>query len=147
MRFKLIILTAAVILVILGAGLGVAAQGRVVSCTFRGFNAVIRKGPTQGLRLSGTLRLTSSYDGSLTGSLLSTDGQVYVKVSGHANGRAINLAFDFGYSGRTQTYLLGVGTMWEPFNTCSGAMGGLFTGPQDGDIGDWGVHTGPPVGG
>ncbi len=140
MRFKRIISIAVIVILALGVAQDTAtAQGAVVTCTFRGFSAVIRKGPTQGLRLSGTLRLTSSYDGSLTGSLLSTDRQVYVGVSGHAHGRAINLAFDFGYSGRTQTYLLGVGTMWEPFNKCSGAMGGLFTGPQDGDIGDWHV--------
>jgi hypothetical protein len=144
MRLKLSILLAAILVAGLGLTLREAtAQGRGVSCTFRGFNAVILRGPTKGLRLSGTLRLASSYDGTLTGGLRSDDGQVYVEVGGHVKGRAINLAFDFGYSGRTQTYLMAVGTLWEPFNNCSGAMGGLFTGPQAGDIGDWSVKGTP----
>ena len=110
-----------------------------MTCRIRGFEAVIRRGPTQGLRLYGTLRLTASANGTLTGGLRSEDGLVYVEVGGRVKGRAINLAFDFGYSGRTQAYLFAVGTLWEPFSACSGAMGGLFTGPQAGDIGDWWV--------
>lgn len=143
MRYSFVFLIGLLLLIGVGAALqgaqGADAQGRQVACTFRHFEADIRQGPTKGLRLYGTLRLTASAAGVLSGGLRSEDGQVYVEVSGRVKGRAINLAFDFGYSGRTQAYLFAVGTLWEPFSACSGMMGGLFTGPQQGDIGDWWV--------
>ena len=109
------------------------------SCKIRGFQALVRHGPTQGMLLTGTLSLTADYNGTLTGSLLSDDRQVYIKASGTVNGYALNLALDLGYSGRTQTYILGTGTLSKPFPDCSGLTGGLLVGPQKGDSGDWSV--------
>jgi len=109
------------------------------SCTIHGFEADVRSGPTAGMQLSGTLTLVANGNGALTGSLLSDDRQVYVTLKGEVNGYALNLAFDLGYSGRTQTYIFGTGTLQHPFPDCSGATGGLLVGPQTGDNGVWNV--------
>lgn len=111
------------------------------SCRIRGFQAVVRHGPTTGMLLAGTLSLTADYNGALTGALRSEDGQIYIKASGTVNGYSLNLAFDLGYSGRTQTYILGTGTLSKPFPDCTGLTGGLLVGPQKGDSGDWSVVT------
>jgi hypothetical protein len=129
--------------IISGLGLVLFVSQRNVatadSCKIRGFQALVRHGPTQGMLLTGTLSLTADYNGTLTGSLLSDDHQVYIKASGTVNGYALNLALDLGYSGRTQTYILGTGTLSKPFPDCSGLTGGLLVGPQKGDSGDWSV--------
>jgi len=109
------------------------------TCRIHGFQAVVRHGPTQGMLLSGTLTLTADTFGTVTGSLLSDDHQVYIKVSGTVNGYALNLALDLGYSGRTQTYIFGTGTLSHAFPDCSGLSGGLLVGPQKGDSGIWSV--------
>jgi hypothetical protein len=112
------------------------------SCRIHGFRALVNHGPTQGMLLTGTLTLNADYLGAITGSLLSDDRQVYIKVSGTVNGHALNLAMDLGYSGRTQTYIFGTGTLSHPFPDCSGLSGGLLQGPQQGDSGIWSVETG-----
>ena len=109
------------------------------SCRIRGFSALVNQGPTQGMLLTGTLSLEEGAYGALTGGLKSDDGQVYIKVTGTVNGYALNLAFDLGYSGRTQTYIFGTGTLSKPFPDCTGATGGLLVGPQKGDNGVWSV--------
>jgi len=110
------------------------------SCKIRNFQAQVRHGPTQGMLLTGTLTLSADYLGVITGSLSSKD--IYIKVSGTVNGYALNLAFDLGYSGRTQTYIFGTGTLSHAFPDCSGLSGGLLQGPQKGDSGDWSVSDG-----
>jgi hypothetical protein len=60
------------------------------------------------------------------------DGQV-IPLTGQANGRAVNLIFRL----EGEQYLFGTGTSTEPLYTCSGVLGGGFTGPQLGDSGDW----------
>ena len=109
------------------------------TCKIRGFQALVRHGPTQGMLLNGTLTLSADSYGAITGSLLSEDRQVYIKVSGTVNGYALNLALDLGYSGRTQTYIFGSGTLSHAFPDCSGLSGGLLQGPQKGDSGIWSV--------
>ncbi|MEO8393538.1 MAG: hypothetical protein ABI700_11160, partial [Chloroflexota bacterium] len=96
----------------LGVGLFVSQRSTATadSCKIRHFQAIVRHGPTQGMLLAGTLSLTADYNGALTGALRSDDGQVYIKASGTVNGYALNIALDLGYSGRTQTYILGTGT-------------------------------------
>jgi len=46
---------------------------------------------------------------------------------------AINLIIELGDEG----FLYGVGTLQHAINTCQGAAGGILTGPQSGDSGDW----------
>jgi hypothetical protein len=144
-RIKLFLLLA--ILVVLGSVLlvsqrNVATANSSGSCKIHDFQVEVRHGPTQGMLLSGTLSLSADYNGVITGSLLSGDHQVFIKVSGTVNGYALNLAFDLGYSGRTQTYIFGSGTLSHAFPDCSGLSGGLLQGPQKGDSGEWSVGNG-----
>ncbi len=92
--------------------------------------------------MAGKLRLRADYNGEVVGTVVSPDGAVLVNLAGTVNGRALNLTFDLGYSGRTRTRMFAVGTLTTPFPDCTGAMGGSLIGPQDGDIGDWSANGG-----
>jgi hypothetical protein len=106
------------------------------------FTATVRQGPSTNTTLSGTLSLDLSSDGSVTGQLTEKDG-THVAVAGQVIGRAISIAlqlkpFDLA-KGDKGSYIFGTGTAFDPINgnDCGGAMGGTFSGPQDGDEGDW----------
>lgn len=92
--------------------------------------------------LSGNISLRLDGDGSLRGTLLSTDRQVEVNLVGHTREQGIFLEFDMGYSGRTEASLFGLGVLRQPFTDCSSTMGGMFIGPQAGDRGVWFVPGG-----
>ena len=143
MRLKKIVLSL-MTLSILGLALALIVFNKQpvegASCRIRGFQLLVNQGPTQGMLLAGTLSLTSDYNGALTGGLGPADGSFYIKATGTVNGYALNLAFDLGYSGRTQTYILGTGTLSKPFPDCNGMTGGLLVGPQKGDSGIWSVQ-------
>jgi hypothetical protein len=111
-----------------------SAQG--TPCTMN-FEATVRQGPDAGTAYTGTLKLTSGANGSLSGVLTQQNGG-QVQVAGQANGRAINLIVDLG-GGK---HLFGVGTLENDFSQCKGAVGGPLVGPQSGDTGDWGYGLG-----
>jgi len=103
------------------------------------FEANVRHGPSAGLALQGVLTLQVEPDGRIdTGVLALADGST-IPVVGQTNGRAINLFFDLGDG----TFIAGVGTAQYAVRECRGPMGGPFTGPLDGDAGDWFVDQNP----
>ena len=127
-----------VIAIILAFGLGLALRGTLVqadaACTISGFEARVREGLSNGKTFDGSLALREDSDGGLSGTYTSADDSITAaEVVGQANGHAINLAIELG----DKQYLFVTGTMWNTFAQCSGVMGGAFTGPQVGDIGDW----------
>ena len=128
-----------IIALMLAFGLGLSLRGTTVradvACTISGFEARVREGLSEGRSFEGTLALQEDADGGLSGTFTSKDDTVAVVV-GQANGHAINLAIDVG----NKQYLFATGTMWNTFAGCSGVMGGPFTGPQVGDIGDWNAN-------
>jgi hypothetical protein len=97
------------------------------------FEATVRLGPSAGLALQGVLTLQIEPDGRIdTGTFALADGST-IQVIGQANGRAINLFFDL----EDGAFIAGVGTAQYDIRECRGAMGGPFTGPLPGDLGDW----------
>ncbi len=142
MRKKGLLLIAIVVGVRLGLLYAVSAAPASATCTVTRFEATVRDGKSTGTTYSGRLTLDADVDGGLTGVLAPSDGSASIRVVGQADGRSINLAFDLGTdnTGGNQQYLFAVGTLWNPFGQCSGAMGGPFVGPLDGDSGEWSVR-------
>jgi|SRR5579859_1826477 len=106
------------------------------------FSATVRQGPSVNTTQAGTLSFGLAADGSLSGKLTEKDGSQIV-MAGQVNGRAINVAFQLKpfdlAKGDKGSYIFGTGTAFDPINgdDCGGEMGGTFSGPQDGDDGDW----------
>lgn len=105
------------------------------------FDATIREGPNMGVIMAGDLTISIDGDGALTGMLAMQDGKS-VNVAGQVVGRAINLAIEAqpASDGTQGMYIFGTGTAWQPISpdmNCGGTLGGTFSGPQPGDIGDW----------
>lgn len=92
----------------------------------------IQQGPDAGLNLSGDLRATLDAAGRLQGTLMRESGSP-ITVTGQIDGQAIHLAFDLG----NNAAVLGVGTLQHDISNAQGTAGGLLTGPQPGNSGDW----------
>lgn len=94
-------------------------------------------GATIGGAVPGELRgqLSFGFDegGAISdGRLRLADGKE-LPVVGQALGRALHLRVQLG----ARQPLILVGTAEQDLNTCQGAVDGLLTGPQPGDLGDW----------
>jgi hypothetical protein len=132
----------------------IAQAADAMSCTLPYFVASVREGPDKDWYITGDLKLTIAADGSVTGRVTSVDekdkGKVLAAVMGQITGRAVDLVFDIGrpadptQGDQEVYYLFGSGMMVKPPTECSGPMGGLFTGPRPGDIGDWDICGSPP---
>jgi len=103
--------------------------------------ANVRLGASAGATLGGTVpgelraQLAFGFDdaGAITsGSLRLANGQ-QVPVVGQVIGRALHLRMA---AGTDQTIVL-VGTAEQDLGSCQGAVDGMLTGPQPGDLGDW----------
>ena len=113
--------------------------------------ANVRVGPSSSSSLGGTtlaeLRGTLAFgldrDGGLTAATFRFDDGTAVPAVGQATGRALNVRFTVGHG---QSVVL-VGTAQNDLAECTGPAGGLFTGPQVGDLGDWHAVAGPLSGG
>ena len=105
--------------------------GKAVACSVE-FAATVNSGPSAGTELAGTLRMDIEPSGTLAGDLTAEDGSV-TAVVGSAADYSINLAFTLADG----SIIYGVGTSDQPVTECSGTFGGPFTGPQEGDAGDW----------
>ena len=133
-------LTAGGLLGALGLGRTATAQGS--TCTLD-FVTTIRSGPTSGQLLTsdagqpgearGELSFSLSSTGALEdGSLVLTDG-TSLPVVGQATGNSLNLRIDAGEG----LVLVAIGVGEQEIAACQGAIDGLMTGPQAGDLGDW----------
>jgi hypothetical protein len=103
--------------------------------------ATIRSGPSASLtlpgakpgELAGTLTVTLGPDGAIDqGGFTLSDG-VTLPVVGQATGRELALRARVGLG---QTLVL-IGVADQAVTQCAGAIDGLLTGPQPGDLGDW----------
>ncbi len=92
----------------------------------------IQQGPSAGLNLSGEMRTAIDSAGRLHGALAPESGSA-ITVTGQIDGQAIHLSFDLG----NDAAVLGVGTLQHSIDNPQGTAGGLLTGPQPGDSGDW----------
>jgi hypothetical protein len=133
---------AATLLAALGWGQSSAlTQGTRKGCMVT-FEATVRQGPSTGLALRGLLAGRLMPSGRIEeGAVVLPDG-TRLHLVGQVNGLAINLLIRLGV-GRN---LYGVGTLENELHLCTGTMGGVFSGPQAGDIGDWGATQSAQLG-
>jgi hypothetical protein len=99
------------------------------------------------------LALTVETDGTVTGTVVDPKNPSPIKASliGQLTGRSVSLAFNLGKpadpsQGTEEFYLYGTGVMVHAPQECRPPMGGLFSGPGAGDIGDWDICTGTGTG-
>jgi len=121
------------------------------TCTLS-LDAHVRLGPSAGQVLRGTapgelrgqLSFALDAQGAITQGQLSLGDGTVIPVVGQASGRALNLRLAFG----SQQAIVAIGTAEQDLTTCQGAVDGLLTGPQAGDLGDWhatATAAGPPA--
>jgi hypothetical protein len=115
------------------AGAHPAAQAAALSCSLR-FTATPRIGPDRGDAQSGVLTIHEGAGGAVSGTLAQTHGKTS-KWHGQLNGQAISMIILVPHKG----ILFGTGTLAEPLSKghCGMTAGGTFSGPREGDIGDW----------
>jgi hypothetical protein len=121
------------------APIAVTAQEEPCTISFVG---TIRLGPSAGQmlfgsatpgELQGDLAFTPDQDGAIEHGQLQLQDGTMVPVVGQRHGRTINVRLDLG----NQQVLVAVGTAEQDLAICQGAVDGLLTGPQHGDLGDW----------
>lgn len=110
-------------------------------CSFD-FEATVRQGPSKGVALVGKMDFDVAADGALTGKMTSKDGKT-INVAGQVVGRAINLVMELEATKDKSygKYVFGTGTALRPImgdDDCGGPLGGTFSGPEPGSMGDWG---------
>lgn len=117
----------------------VAAQGPPCTLTITG---TVRVGPssTQPITnggqpgvMQGQLTFTADQQGAISQGQFALSGGPTVPVVGQITGRAINLRMQVN----DQLVIVAVGTAAQELTMCQGAVDGLLTGPQQGDLGDW----------
>jgi hypothetical protein len=138
-RSRWLVLVAAIMLLLGGAGLAGAAgnscQGVFAGQTLRGqFEATVRSGPDAGFSVSGRISMQVDESWSFRGTLTRPDGS-QVPFSGQLSGREIRYHFDLG-GGAT---IFGTGVLPDP---CTDPVTGLLIGPNPPDRGDWGIVWG-----
>jgi hypothetical protein len=132
------------------AGLGIAfgrasapisVTAQEPPCTIS-FVGTVRLGPSAGQMLNGgttpgelrgDLTFTPDDTGAIAQGQIQLPDGTMVPVVGQRNGRAINLRLALP----NQQTLVAVGTAEQDLAMCQGAVDGLLTGPQLGDLGDW----------
>jgi hypothetical protein len=102
------------------------------TCTLS-VHAETAAGPSAPVSYDGVLQFTLGADGYFTQATFTPSTAAPLPATGRATGRAIDFQIDLG-SGQMLTFS-GAGD--QPLTACQGAAGGLFTGPQPGDLGVW----------
>lgn len=115
------------------AGAHSGAQAAASSCSIP-FSATARVGPDRGVTQSGMLTIHEGAGGAVSGTLAQAHGKT-TKWRGQLNGQAISMIIVVPKKGA----LFGTGMLAEPLSKghCGLTAGGTFSGPREGDIGDW----------
>lgn len=106
------------------------------------FEATVHQGPdAEKLGVRGTISLERTGDkGQVDGRVLLEDGSA-IPVHGQIFGRAANLMLDLG----NDVHVTGTGTILRKKNPHENCVflggGGTFSGPQEADMGTWGVSN------
>ncbi|MCA9859299.1 MAG: hypothetical protein KC438_06225, partial [Thermomicrobiales bacterium] len=108
------------------------AQGGDVTCQMS-IQALTSAGPSFDILYSGVLEITIAEDGGIDSGSFTPVGGVSVPVVGEVDGRALDLRVMFP----TGQHLVLSGTGENDIETCSGALSGVFGGPELGDTGSW----------
>jgi hypothetical protein len=108
------------------------AQNGGVTCQMS-IQALTSAGPSFGTAYAGVLEITLADDGAIDSGSLSFTGGPTVDVVGKVIGRALSMRATFPNG--NALVLTGVGE--NDIETCSGALSGVFGGPELGDTGSW----------
>jgi hypothetical protein len=95
--------------------------------------ALTSAGPSSGTAYAGTLEITLADDGAIDSGSFSFTGGPTIEVVGEAVGRALSLRATFPNGNA----LVLTGTGENEIQSCSGALSGVFGGPELGDTGSW----------
>lgn len=122
--------------------LGLAACGKEPEAQYctNLFEAIVREGPNAGLAVTGLLILpVPDAQGAFSGQLYpaGADGayeDAPLTVSGEATDTTLSLTLTTA-SGQV---LQGTGPIDAPMDSCPEPIEGTLTGPEAGDVGDWG---------
>jgi hypothetical protein len=118
-----------------GQQMGTLDQSGEAACVWD-FEASVTTGSDSSFKLAGPLVLdTPSAAGSTTGTLFTLDGKVDVAAQFDDNGLQLNFMLS---DGRT---LVGTDPDHTALDPCPSAVQGSFTGPGEGDSGNWAVNT------
>ena len=109
-----------------------SAQTGDVTCQMA-IQALTSAGPSIDTAYAGVLQITLAGDGSIDSGSLAFTGGPTVPVVGQADGRALSLRATFPNGNA----LVLTGTGENDIETCSGALSGVFGGPELGDTGSW----------
>ena len=113
-------------------GVPATAQRGQTTCTMT-LQALTTGGPSAGQAYDGVLEITFSPEGAIDDGSFTPPGGVAASVVGQIDRRAISLRLTFA-DGQALV-LTGVGE--NDLDVCSGALSGVFGGPQLGDTGSW----------
>lgn len=116
------------------------AQGDGVTCQMA-VQALTSAGPSFGQAYAGVLEITLGNAGAIDSGTFTPDGGIAAPVVGESDGRALDLRITFADG---QALVLS-GTGANPIETCSGALSGVFSGPQLGDTGSWEIDPAASV--
>jgi hypothetical protein len=95
--------------------------------------ALTSAGPSAGVAYGGVLEIAVGQDGAIDEGSLAFDGGPTVPVAGRADGRALSLRVTFPNGDA----LVLSGTGEDDIDRCTGALSGVFGGPELGDTGSW----------
>lgn len=109
-----------------------SAQGNGPTCTMT-IEALTSAGPSDGQYYTGVLEITLGQEGAIDKGSFTPAGGVAAPVVGESEGRALSLRVTFADG---QALVL-TGTGENDIASCSGALSGVFGGPQLGDTGSW----------
>lgn len=123
---------AAGVAVALGRVLAADAQPAGATCQMT-IRALASAGPSSGVDYAGVLEIAVGANGAIDVGSLAFDGGPTVPVVGRAEGRALSLRATFPNGNA----LVLTGTGENDVGACSGALSGVFGGPELGDTGSW----------
>jgi hypothetical protein len=123
---------AAGVAVALGRVVATEAQPAGPTCQMT-VQALTSAGPSFGVAYSGVLEIAMSQDGTIDQGSWAFEGGPTVPVVGNVDGRALSLRATFPNGNA----LVLTGTGENDIATCSGALSGVFGGPELGDTGSW----------
>jgi hypothetical protein len=120
---------------------GAAAQGDDDLACVLDLIAAVRTGPSEDAALGGVergelrgeLRFSLDKNGGLRDALLTLEDGTELEATGQATGSALTVRIAIPLGGT----LVLVGAGESALRACRGAVDGLLTGPEAGDLGDW----------
>lgn len=134
-----------------GHGVSLAAPANPGAACILQLTATVRLGPSlkqrltpksaKAAELTAKLTITPDAHGAIANGVLELADGTKLAAIGQIVGTAINLRVTLAKN----RVLILVGTAERPLDQCGGAVDGLLTGPQAGDLGDWHATASPAL--